>query len=218
MDTVIEHLHASAPAPLGFGRVPLEARSYLLEREAGNLLVYGAGPVEPEADAVAALGGIDRQYLNHRHEASAAGDRIREAFGAPVVCHREEAPAVAEACEVGDTFSRRHRVGGDFEVIPTPGHTSGSTVFLWETGGHRCLFSGDTIFLRGGDWVAALLDGVSDRGQYLASLELIRELDFDLLVPGIAPVGQPSFAFVDRPQASSRIGAIIDRLGKGADQ
>ena len=48
--------------------------------------------------------------------------------------------------------------GDDFEVIPIPGHTSGATAYLWDGGGHRCLFTGDTLYLREGEWVAAVLE------------------------------------------------------------
>jgi hypothetical protein len=41
-------------------------------------------------------------------------------------------------CNVDETFSGRHRLDDDFEVIPTPGHTSGATADLWDTGEHRC--------------------------------------------------------------------------------
>src|SRR3712207_7427783 len=39
----------------------------------------------------------------------------------------------------------------------------------------RMLFTGDTLYLRDGEWVAAVLPS-SDRGTYLESLELIRDL------------------------------------------
>ena len=123
--------------------------------------------------------------------------------------HRCPRPAVAE------TFSERHHVDDDFEVIPIPGHTSGATAFLWDAGRHRCLSTGDTISFPRGEWVAAVLDGVSDRERYIESLELIRTLDFDLIVPGIAAAGQPYYAFVEKPEAERRIGAILERLRRG---
>jgi len=84
---------------------------------------------------------------------------------------------VSETCKVAETFSERHHLDDDFEVIPTPGHTSGATAFLWDAGEHRCLFTADTIFIRDGEWTAVVLEGVSDREQYIESLELIRGLD-----------------------------------------
>jgi glyoxylase-like metal-dependent hydrolase (beta-lactamase superfamily II) len=102
-------------------------------------------------------------------------------------------------------------------VIPTPGHTSGATAFLWDSGQHRILFTGDTIYLREGDWVAALLAGSSDRAAYLRSLELMRELDFDVLVPWIATAGHSFHAVTDRADARRRIDAIHARLRRGDD-
>jgi hypothetical protein len=63
--------------------------------------------------------------------------------------------------------------------------------------------------------VAAVLDGVSDRERYIESLELIRTLDFDLIVPGIAAAGQPYYAFVEKAEAERRIGEILERLRRG---
>jgi len=114
------------------------------------------------------------------------------------------------------TFSRRHVLDDDLEVIPTPGHTPGATAYLWTTNGSRLLFTGDTIYLRDGEWVAAVLDS-SDRGAYLESLELIRDLDFDLLVPWAASKGQPYLARTDRDDTRRRVNAIIDRIWSGAD-
>ena len=83
---------------------------------------------------------------------------------------------------MSETFSDRHLLDDDFEVIPTPGHTRGATAFLWDNGRNRMLFTGDTVWLSKGEWVAAVLKS-SDREAYVESLELMRGLDFDVLVP-----------------------------------
>ena len=214
MDKVIPGLYASTPEPLGFGP-SLEIRAFLLQRERGNLLVYRSGMLERDAEEINALGGISRQYLNHHHEASPACEWVAKTFEAPLHVHEKEAPSVSEICNVAETFSKRHYLDDDFEVIPVPGHTSGATAFLWDTGQRRCLFTGDTIFFPQGEWVAAVLDGVSDRERYIESLELIRTLDFDLIVPGIAAAGQPYYAFVEKQEAERRIDGILERLRRG---
>ena len=114
-----------------------------------------------------------------------------------------------------ETFSERHKLDEDFEIIPIPGHTSGATAFLWNTGQHRALFTGDTVFFIRGRWRAAVLDGVSDRERYIESLELIRTLDFDFVVPGIAPAGEPYYALVEKSEAERRIDEILERLRRG---
>ena len=109
------------------------------------------------------------------------------------------------------TFSKRHMLDDDFEVIPTPGHTPDATAFLWDNGEHRILFTGDTIMLRDGEWKAAVLDS-SDRAAYVESLELIRELDFDVIVPWVASADGPYFAMTDREDAQRRIDAIVEEI------
>lgn len=214
MNEVIPGLYASAPEPLGFGP-SLEIRAFLLQRERGNLLIYRAATLEGEGEEINGLGGISRQYLNHRHEAAPTSDWISTTFDAPLHIHEEEAKSVAETCNVAGTFSERHHAGDAFEVIPIPGHTGGATAFLWDTGERRVLFTGDTIFFVRGKWVAAVLDGVSDREKYIQSLELIRTLDFDLVVPGVAPAGEPYYEFVEKAEAERRIDRILDRLRRG---
>jgi glyoxylase-like metal-dependent hydrolase (beta-lactamase superfamily II) len=118
---------------------------------------------------------------------------------------------------VHETFADRHMLDEDFEVIPTPGHTRGATAFLWASGGRRFLFTSDTIYLRDGEWVATVL-GESDRASYIESLELLRDLDFDVLVPWAATRGQPCYAATDKSDARRRIGAILDRVRRGEDR
>lgn len=214
MKTVIPKLHASAPEALGFGP-SLEIRAFLLQREERNLLIYRSATLEQDVEAVNDLGGISRQYLNHWHEASPACDWVANTFDAPLYVHEEDAPSASEICNVAATFSERHKLDEDFEVIPIPGHTAGATAFLWDTGEHRVLFTGDTIFFSRGRWRAAVLDGVSDRERYIESLELIRTLEFDLIIPGIAAAGQPYYAFVEKPEAERHIGEIVERLRRG---
>jgi hypothetical protein len=215
MDTVIPHLYASAPEALSFAP-SLEIRSYLLERDSGNLLLYRPDTVERDVEGVTELGGVSRQYLNHRHEASPVSDWVAATFGAPLFVHEADAPSVSKNAHVAETFSERHRLDGDFEVIPIPGHTPGATAYLWDSGRHRVLFSGDTIYLRRGEWVAAVLDS-SDRERYMKSLELLGRLDFDVLAPWAATAGEPYYAVVDRPEAERRIGQILERVRTGGD-
>jgi hypothetical protein len=208
-------LYASAPDPLPFAP-SLHIRAFLLRRRQGNLLVYSVGTLAADVRAIGDLGGISRRYMNHRHEAPFACKVVADTFDAPLYCHEHERSSVVGNCNVDRTFSGRHMLGGDFDVIPTPGHTSGATAFLWDSGRHRFLFTGDTIYLHEGEWVAAVLEG-SDRGAYMKSLDLIRELDFDVLVPWAATAGQPCYAVTGRDDAQRRIDVIMERLWRGDD-
>jgi hypothetical protein len=213
METVIPRLHATAPQPLSFAPT-LGVRSFLLERDEGNLLVYSSTTIKQEADYVRAKGGIWRQYLNHGHEAwvaEAAGAWVASTFGAPLYAHENEKDEVSRVYDLDGTFSERHTLGDDFEVIPIPGHTSGTTAFLWDTGEHRSLFTGDSIDLEDGAWVAALLAS-SDRDDYIKSLELIRGLDFDVVVPWAASLDGAYYAFTDKSDTRGRIDEMLERM------
>jgi glyoxylase-like metal-dependent hydrolase (beta-lactamase superfamily II) len=211
--TTISGLHASTPRPLPFDET-ISATAFLLERDAGNLLIYSTGELARDADSFRALGGVDRQYLNHWHE-SLFGGLEGTGIDAPLFVHRDDSPQTARRLHVRGAFSKRHLLDDDFEVIPTPGHTPGATAYLWDTGDHRLLFTGDTLYLRDGEWVAAVLDS-SDRSRYLESLELLRGLDFDVLVPWAASTDQAPYVVLEDGEAPERIAAVIDRVRAGA--
>jgi glyoxylase-like metal-dependent hydrolase (beta-lactamase superfamily II) len=197
-ETAIAGLRASDPEPLPFDRA-LQIRSFVLERTAGNLLVYST----PNA-----TGDVWRQYLGHGHEAGFAASAVN----APVFVHGDDRTAVEASLPVRAAFSRRHMLDDDFEVIPIPGHTPGSTAYLWDNGDHRLLFTADTIMLRDGEWRAAVLAS-SDPDRYVDSLTLLRELDFDVLVPWVATGAY--LAHTDRADARRRIDAMIARIRSG---
>jgi glyoxylase-like metal-dependent hydrolase (beta-lactamase superfamily II) len=208
LETGIEGLYASAPEPLPFAP-SVDIRAFLLRREHGNVLVYSVAGLESAAAMIEDLGGISRHYLNHGHEAMFASDWVK----APLFVHANERAAVARAYHVRGTFDRRHMLDDDFEVIPTPGHTSGATAYLWDNGSLRMLFTGDTLMLNDGEWIAAVLDS-SDRAAYIESLELIRGLDFDVLVPWAAS-GRDYYAVTTKPEAERRIDAVLERVRSG---
>ena len=209
MATAVEGLYASPPEALPFA-ASLDIRAFVLQRARGNLLLYSTTTLQAAAAAIAELGGIARHYLNHGHEALFAADAV----AAPLFVHEADRAAVGKAYRVRASFSRRHVLDEDLEVIPTPGHTPGATAYLWDSGAHRLLFTGDTIYLDDGEWTAAVLAS-SDREAYVASLELIRELDFDILVPWAATRGGPAYAMTNRADARRRIDAIVDRVRRG---
>lgn len=173
---------AERPAP----SVPdLVTRCYLLATEAGNLLIYSTG-LEAELVAMRALGGVARQYLSHVDEAGPALARIRALYGAELWGHAAEAAAVArKAGLVPDrTFERAETHLDRLEILPLPGHSPGSTCFLYRSPhGRRYLFTGDTIGLdRQGRWRAGYIPGYSDAAALLSSLEALAGLAPDVVL------------------------------------
>ena len=213
MTAIATKLHPLSPGPLPFAPA-LHVRTFVVPREHDNLLVYSSPTLVDDLDAVKELGGASHQYLNHWHESMFGDDTIRDELGARLVVHQADRDETAARRTVDATFSDRGSLGGGFQLIPTPGHTPGATAFLWDSGEHRYLFTGDTIYLDHGEWIAAVLDS-SDRDLYLDSLALIRDLDFDVLVPWGATADMPWYAETDRRDARRRIDAIIERVRRG---
>jgi hypothetical protein len=113
MDAVIPSLYASAPESLPFAR-SLDLRAFLLKRKQGNLLVYSAGTLAADVQAIKDLGGISRQYLNHWHEAAFGLDQVAATFGPQLFCHENERQSVSAKAKVDGIFSERHMLDGDF--------------------------------------------------------------------------------------------------------
>lgn len=206
----LEALHPSPPQPLPFAP-KLHIRAFLLERDLGNVLVYAAGGSEEVM--IRDFGGATRRYLNHWHEAMFLPDP----GDIPTYVRDEDAASTSQRTRVDVTFAGSHILEDDFEAIPIPGHTPGATAYLWDTGEHRLLFTGDSLFLDEGEWVAAVLES-SDRVSYIESLEAIRELDFDVLVPWAATGGLEFYAATDKIDTRRRVGAVLDRLRHGEDR
>jgi cyclase len=89
------------------------------------------------------------------------------------------------------------RVGDHtFELLHTPGHTPGQiAVYVPE---ERVVFTGDTVFSGCQTWLMT-----SELKQWLRSLDRIRALDFDVLVPGHGPV-------TDRRSLSSQRAVLLE--------
>jgi glyoxylase-like metal-dependent hydrolase (beta-lactamase superfamily II) len=79
----------------------------------------------------------------------------------------------------------RHPGAGDdagpFEAVPSPGHSTDSVCLIHE----RVCFTGDTVLGEGSVFIPA--DGGGLVG-YLAALEHLLELDFEVICPGHGPV------------------------------
>jgi hypothetical protein len=208
-ETPVPGLLASPSTPLSFA--PGERiRSFVLERERGAIVVYG-GDLRGLEDGLDAL-DVSRHYLGHWHE---AGFATGEA-GAPLFVHAGDAAETEQRLHVRASFTRRHKLDDDFEVIPIPGHTPGSTAYLWDSGRERILFTGDSLYVDGttGEWVAALLES-SDRDTYLESLELMRGLEFDVLAPWVARAGTLPITLTGPADSRRRIGQVIRQLESG---
>ena len=164
--------------------------AYLLVRETGNVLFCRS---EHDADHrhIKELGGITHQYLTHWHEAAPGLASIKKIFGSKLACHQLAEAAVSKFSSVDVTFETRDVHLGDIEVIPSPGHTAGSTCFRFKSPhGHTYLFAGDTVFPRRGTWQAVAFEDGS-RSDLKDSLAMLRNLDLDVVLCGASVADVP---------------------------
>jgi hydroxyacylglutathione hydrolase len=171
----------------------LNTHAYLLVRNAGNVLFYSSGHSD-EHRHIQQLGGITRQYVSHRDEAGPALVRIKQIFGSELCCHQLEEKVVSKACPVDLTFQAREIHLGDIEVMPTPGHTDGSTCFLFRSPhGRTYLFTGDTIFPSDGSWETFVMPQAGgSKSDLINSLTLLHSLKPDVVISS-ASVGRIPF-------------------------
>jgi len=199
LDSPVEGLRATPPATLPF-LANAHVRSFVLERPQGNVIVYNSPGLTQAADEIRAPGEPTQLVINHCHE---------EMYGPPAarragVRARARPSRDRQRPPVSGTFTRRQMIDGGREVIPAPGHTPGASSNLWDSGAHRFLFTGDSLWVKHGDGKAVVLSS-SDRAASLDSLRLIRDLDFDVLVPWVAMTGEPFVHLVSQEDARRRI-------------
>lgn len=155
-------------------------------------MIFHSGRIDEAADDIRALGGADRVLMNHEHES--LGGQMH--FDAPYYIHQDDKEAVTDTLQIAGTFKDREQLYDDLEVIPAPGHTPGTTLYLWDNGEHRYLFTGDFLCYEGDEWRTVVLPS-SDREQSIKSLEMIRDLDFDALVPWVSIEGESPVFFIN---------------------
>jgi len=162
----------------------LTTHAYLWVRPVGNVLFYSPAS-DADFDAIDGLGGVAAQYLSHLDEAGPNLAKIADRFG-----HRLHAPA-AELGAINAHSRVDVPLGGtryidtnDVEVLPTPGHSPGSTCyFVTGVDGARYLFTGDTIFPTAeGKWAAGLLPGRGDAEALRDSVKLLGTLQPNIVI------------------------------------
>jgi hydroxyacylglutathione hydrolase len=182
----------------------LTTHAYLLVRELGNVLFYNTGNTQ-EIEAMAQLGGVAYQFLSHQDEVGDSLMLIRERFGAKLGGHQRERDRFARMCTPDILFERREMYLGNIEVIPTPGHSPGSTCFLVRSPlGKRYLFTGDTLYHSDEGWRAGYLAGYSDPNLLSESLELLATLDPDLVLSS-AFQGATGYQAMERGEWSAHV-------------
>lgn len=118
------------------------AASYLVRRPAGNLLVDSPRFARLLARQVEALGGVRWMFLTHRDDV-ADHEQWAAHFKAERVLHGDDLTRRTAGVERVLAGCEAVHLADDLLVIPTPGHTRGHAVLLYQ---NRFLFSGDHLW------------------------------------------------------------------------
>ena len=117
---------------------------------------------------------------------------LAEHYGVPVHCHTAEVEAcTAKGVRHIEPLAGDHEFGDDLHAIHAPGHTAGTTAYLWHnTADDRLyLFTGDTFSNFTIDRFPSVLAFHPYEGELddmRATLARLRGTDSDVLVPGLA--------------------------------
>ncbi len=122
-------------SPKSFG-----GNSYFIRRPAGNWLIDSPKFVAPLVKRLEALGGVANIFLTHRDDVADA-ERYAEHFQCRRIIHRDELSSQPGADIVLDGSGPWELAPG-FLAVPTPGHTKGHCVLLFQ---ERFLFTGDHL-------------------------------------------------------------------------
>lgn len=193
----------------------LTTHAYLLTRPDGNVLFYNIGDIR-ELDAIEKLGGIDWQYLSHRDEVSETLNDIAARFGAKLALHKAELKYCSKVRTPDRLYDHRETHLGNIDIIPTAGHSPGSTCFMVASPtGKKYLFTGDTLYFdsnRG--WQAGFIEGIhsdKDRPVLAQSLRLLRELKPDMVF-GSAYSGDGGFEVMNPDDWAEKVDGALRRL------
>jgi glyoxylase-like metal-dependent hydrolase (beta-lactamase superfamily II)/ferredoxin len=117
------------------------ANSYLIRHSDGNWLVDSPRYMKHLVDALERMGGLRYIFLTHEDDVADAA-RYAARFGATRIIHRADAEAMPDAEWIVDG-SDSIPLAPQFNLIPVPGHTPGSSALLYD---QRFLFTGDHLW------------------------------------------------------------------------
>lgn len=149
----------------------------------GNVLLYGT-LTDADFGEIESLGGVAHHYLSHRDEAGPMVKRVAEHFGSMLHAPAAELVEIGRHAHVDVPLGSRHVDANGIEVVPTPGHSPGSTCYLVPgANGQTYLFTGDTVFVADdGAWCAGYIPPISDAVPLAASLRVLAAMKPDLVI------------------------------------
>lgn len=147
-----------------------------------NTLFYSPA-TDAEFAEIEKLGGVADQYLSHRDEAGPMLKAIAQHFDSTLHAPAAELRDINQHAHVDVPLGSRHTDDNGIEVIPTPGHSPGSTCYRVTGAEGTYLFTGDTLIRNTeGRWWAGYIEGISDVDSLADSLRLLAGLEPDVVI------------------------------------
>lgn len=185
----------------------------------GTTLLEEQAHLKEQLDAFLSLGArIKAVVLTHSHsDHVGSAELVRSTYGSPIWAHQKTAEqlsfSVDARLEDGDEIVLEGEPPWRLQCIHTPGHDPGHLCLLEES--TRTLIAGDMVANPG--TIIISLDMGGDVTQFLNSLSLLSEREFNLLIPSHGmPLGKPKEKIQE--QINHRLWReqkIRDVLGKG---
>ncbi|HEY9805112.1 MAG TPA: hypothetical protein V6D04_00970, partial [Candidatus Obscuribacterales bacterium] len=128
------------------------------------------------------LGGVRYMYLTHRDDV-ADHHKFHDHFGCDRILHQDEINRGTQDVEIQLKGTDPVQLAPDLLIIPTPGHTKGHTVLLYN---QKFLFTGDHLA-----WSESRHQLVAFRDvcwyswpELVQSMHKLAEYDFEWVLPG----------------------------------
>ena len=167
----------------------LTVHAYLLERPGGNVLFYNPRSTV-DFEEISELGAIAHHCLSHCHEVDESLAEVAGRFDSKLCCHELVKPYLPKAVSADVLFDSppREFLGGDIEVIHTPGHTNNSVCYRYRSPhGKTYLFAGDAIYLDNGEWKTIVVaDDGGDEAELASSLLSLKDLQVDVVICSVS--------------------------------
>jgi len=168
------------------------AWSYLIVRppeQGGNVLVDSPRFNLPLVKRMEELGGVQLMLLSHRDDL-ADHAKFAAHFQCPRILHEAEG-ALARGIERVITGTSSMQIDQDLQLIPTPGHTRGHQLFLYQ---NKVLFTGDHL-----SWSPERQSLTTFRdvcwyswAEQTRSMEKLLAYQFEWVLPGHGRIGHAS--------------------------
>lgn len=156
------------------------ASSYFFQHPEGNWMVDSPRFLPFLAKQLEALGGVRYIFLTHRDDV-ADSEKYAKRFGAERILHEKDRKG--RQADLWLKGEEPVAMGKHLTIIPTPGHTRGHCVLLYQ---NKYLFSGDHLWWSRHTQALGASYRVCwyDWGEQTRSMERLLDYDFEWVLPG----------------------------------